>query len=82
MMFNHHWALHTRQYILDFGPVYGFWAFLPERLNYHLKQFRLNNWNRGKLEISMMRSFGKDATIGSMVRLHLSSLCNIPLCPK
>lgn len=67
MMYNHHWALHLRRHIVDFGPVYGFWAFLMERLNFTLKQFKHNNWDRGQLEISLMRSFGKDTTCGLMV---------------
>lgn len=86
-MYNHHWALHIRQQILDYGPVYGFWAFLTERLNFVLKQFKLNKWDRGRLEISMMRSFGNDSAVGSMVRFKLfttitaiNGLCNELIC--
>lgn len=67
-MYNFHWVLRLRQFIIHFGPVYGFWAFLIERLNYYLKQFRSNNWGGGKLEISMMRSFWKDAAVNAFVR--------------
>lgn len=71
MVYNFHWVLHLRQFIEDFGPVYGFWAFLTERLNYNLKQFRNNNWGGGKLEISMMRSFSRDTAIGAFVSTFL-----------
>ncbi|EIW80125.1 hypothetical protein CONPUDRAFT_155484 [Coniophora puteana RWD-64-598 SS2] len=30
---NFHWATHLSDQILDYGPVYNFWAFLSERLN-------------------------------------------------
>ncbi|KAI0072408.1 hypothetical protein K474DRAFT_1711614 [Panus rudis PR-1116 ss-1] len=64
---NHHWAIHTPLQIRDYGPVYNFWAFLMERLNKILKNFNLNNWDGGRLEISMMRAFSCDTKLKSML---------------
>ncbi|KAG1896635.1 uncharacterized protein F5891DRAFT_1192742 [Suillus fuscotomentosus] len=63
---NFHWAVHLRQQILDYGPVYNFWAFLSERLNKVLKSSNLNNWTGGQIEISMMREFAHGAQIDSL----------------
>ncbi|KAJ7148860.1 hypothetical protein C8R46DRAFT_1167134 [Mycena filopes] len=52
---NHHWAVHIPAQVLDYGPVYGFWAFLTERLNKVLKNLNSNNWSGGLLEVSMVR---------------------------
>ncbi|KAF7334183.1 hypothetical protein MVEN_02324500 [Mycena venus] len=54
---NLHWAIHVPEQIRDFGPLHGFWAFLPERLNKVLKNTNSNNWTGGRLEVSMMREF-------------------------
>jgi hypothetical protein len=64
---NHHFCIHIQQHIHDFGPVYGFWAFLTEQLNFVLKQFHLNNWDQGQLEITMMHCFGCDSALHAMV---------------
>ncbi|CDO74258.1 hypothetical protein BN946_scf184642.g3 [Trametes cinnabarina] len=45
------------QELLDYGTVYDIWAFLAERLNKLFKDFNLNNWGGGQLEITMMRAF-------------------------
>ncbi|KAJ7870113.1 hypothetical protein B0H14DRAFT_2345831, partial [Mycena olivaceomarginata] len=65
---NHHWAVHVPNQVLDFGPIYGFWAFLPERLNKVLKNLNTNNWGGGLLEVSMMREFHQMAQLDGMVR--------------
>ncbi|KAJ7846973.1 hypothetical protein B0H14DRAFT_2357355, partial [Mycena olivaceomarginata] len=65
---NHHWAVHVPDQVLDFGPIYGFWAFLPERLNKVLKNLNTNNWGGGLLEVSMMREFHRMAQLDGMVR--------------
>lgn len=71
---NHHWAVHLREQILDFGPVYGFWAFLQERLNYVLKSFKTNNRADGELEVTLMRSFSALSWIRKLVsRIFLSN---------
>ena len=65
---NHHFLVHLPAQIHDYGPVYGFWCFLGERLNKLLKSFKSNNWGGGQLEISMMREWGRDVQLHEMVR--------------
>jgi hypothetical protein len=69
---NHHWAVHTADQIRDFGPMHDFWTFLTERLNKILKNVNNNNWGGGRLEISMMRAFGRDSQFETMVRRDVS----------
>jgi hypothetical protein len=64
---NHHWAVHIPEQILDYGPVYGFWAFLTERLNKVLKSMNSNNWSGGRLEVSMMREFHRSSRLDGIV---------------
>ncbi|KAH9918949.1 hypothetical protein B0H21DRAFT_702299 [Amylocystis lapponica] len=64
---NHHYSMHVAAQIRDFGPVYNFWAFLPEHLNKVLKGFHLNNWSGGELEVSMMRAFLRSASLHNMI---------------
>jgi hypothetical protein len=66
---NHHWAVHVPEQVLDYGPLYGIWAFLTERLNKVLKNLNSNNWSGGLLEVSMMREFHRMAQLEGMVRL-------------
>lgn len=72
---NHHWAVHIPDEIMDFGPMYSFWAFLTERLNKILKNMNSNNWTGGRLEVSMMREFhrnaGLDAVVINFVSVHI-----------
>ncbi|KAJ7609570.1 hypothetical protein DFH06DRAFT_1110759 [Mycena polygramma] len=63
---NHHWAVHVPDQALDYGPLYGIWAFLTERLNKVLKNFNSNNWSGGLLEVSMMREFHRMAQLEGM----------------
>ncbi|KAJ7059203.1 hypothetical protein C8F01DRAFT_1370784 [Mycena amicta] len=65
---NHHWAVHIADQILDYGPVYGFWAFLTERLNKVLKNLNINNWTGGMLEVSMMRQFHRIAKLDFKIK--------------
>lgn len=67
MVPNHHFATHIPDQILDFGPVYGFWCFLNERLNKLFKQYNVLNWDHGKLEISLMRALNRDISLNSLV---------------
>jgi hypothetical protein len=67
---NHHWAVHIPDQILDFGPVYTFWAFLTERLNKILKNLNSNNWTGGRLEVSMMREFHRTVAFDAVVSQH------------
>ncbi|KAJ6597441.1 hypothetical protein B0H10DRAFT_2087257 [Mycena sp. CBHHK59/15] len=72
---NHHWAVHIPDEIMDFGPMYSFWAFLTEHLNKILKNMNSNNWTGGRLEVSMMREFhrnaGLDAVVINFVSVHI-----------
>ncbi|KAJ7027049.1 hypothetical protein C8F04DRAFT_965686 [Mycena alexandri] len=68
---NHHWAVHVPDQLLDYGPVYNFWAFLTERLNKLLKNLNSNNWTGGALEVSMMREFHRNGAVDSKVCLVL-----------
>ena len=54
---NHHYAVHTSEFIHDFGPVYGFWTFLFECLNKVLKSYKSNNHGLGHLEASFFCEF-------------------------
>jgi hypothetical protein len=65
---NHHYVVHLPAQIRDYGPVYGFWCFLGERLNKILKSFKSNNWGGGQLEVSMVREWGRDVQLHEMVR--------------
>src|ERR1700761_4870781 len=60
---NMHWCVHIPDQILDYGPVYGFWCFLGERLNKLLKNYNTPCWNGGRLELSMMRALHRDCRI-------------------
>ncbi|KAJ7219919.1 hypothetical protein GGX14DRAFT_355369, partial [Mycena pura] len=71
---NHHWAVHVFDQIRDYGPVYGFWAFLTERLNKVLKNMNSNNWGGGLLEVSMMREFHRMQQLDAMVRRAILEL--------
>ncbi|KAF8511920.1 hypothetical protein JB92DRAFT_2724598, partial [Gautieria morchelliformis] len=78
---NHHFLVHLPAQIHDYGPVYGFWCFLGERLNKLLKSFQSNNWGGGQLEVSMMREWGRDVQLHEMVRVHCGDLFEV-LTPK
>ncbi|KAF8482266.1 hypothetical protein JB92DRAFT_2764516, partial [Gautieria morchelliformis] len=64
---NHHYVVHLPAQIYDYGPVYGFWCFLGERLNKLLKSFKSNNWGGGQLEVSMVREWGRDVQLQETV---------------
>jgi hypothetical protein len=70
---NHHWLVHIPEQVRDFGTVYGFWAFLTERLNKILKNVNSNNWGGGRVEVSMMREFQRAAKLDGLVRNSLPS---------
>ncbi len=71
---NNHWGVHLPNQLRDFGPVYAFWTFLGERLNKLLKTFNNNSRKGGQLEVSMMRSFGRDVQLQHMVRFFTMAL--------
>ncbi|KAJ7434858.1 hypothetical protein FB451DRAFT_1466078 [Mycena latifolia] len=65
---NFHYITHIFQIIRDFGPVYGFWTFLFERLNKLLKSYDTNNHGDGELEVTFFREFHRDANLREVVR--------------
>jgi hypothetical protein len=68
---NFHYITHIFQIIRDFGPVYGFWTFLFERLNKLLKSYDTNNHADGELEVTFFREFHRDANLREVVSLYL-----------
>ncbi|OCH86190.1 hypothetical protein OBBRIDRAFT_814722 [Obba rivulosa] len=64
---NHHFITHIFTQIEDFGPVYGFWTFLFERLNKILKNYSVNNHEGGELEVTFMREFDRERRLRCMV---------------
>lgn len=64
---NHHFATHIAQQIRNYGPVYSFWCFLPERLNRVLKGYNSNGAGKGQLEISMLRAFSRESRMFDIV---------------
>ncbi|KAF8482271.1 hypothetical protein JB92DRAFT_2764526, partial [Gautieria morchelliformis] len=64
---NHHYVVHLPAQIYDYGPVYGFWCFLGERLNKLLKSFKSNIWGGGQLEVSMVREWGRNVQLQETV---------------
>lgn len=66
---NHHFSIHIGDQIRDYGPVYGFWCFLSERLNKVLKSYNLNNHDGGEMEVTIMRSFNRNQKFLDMVRV-------------
>lgn len=68
---NHHYVTHIFEQIHDYGPVYGFWTFLFERLNKLLKGYAVNNHGGGELEVTFYREFSREIRLRSMVRLEI-----------
>ncbi|KAJ7113122.1 hypothetical protein C8R44DRAFT_882146 [Mycena epipterygia] len=66
---NFHYVTHIFQIIRDFGPVYGFWTFLFERLNKLLKSYDTNNHGDGELEVTFFREFHRDAILREIQKL-------------
>ncbi|KAJ7703335.1 hypothetical protein B0H17DRAFT_1194521 [Mycena rosella] len=65
---NFHYVTHIFQNIRDFGPVYGFWTFLFERLNKLLKSYDTNNHGDGELEVTFFREFHRDANLREVLQ--------------
>ncbi|KAJ7036197.1 hypothetical protein C8F04DRAFT_1036865 [Mycena alexandri] len=70
---NFHYITHIFRIIRDFGPVYGFWTFLFERLNKLLKSYETNNHGDGELEVTFFREFHRDANLREVV-------CSLTFC--
>ncbi|EMD32048.1 hypothetical protein CERSUDRAFT_77644 [Gelatoporia subvermispora B] len=71
---NHHFMTHIFHQIEDFGPVYGFWTFLFERLNKVLKNYSVNNHDGGELEVNeLAQSSSVDGAALQDAALHESA---------
>ncbi|RDX49847.1 hypothetical protein OH76DRAFT_1350092 [Lentinus brumalis] len=64
---NHHYLTHIFDQIEDYGPVYGFWTFVFERLNKLLKSYSTSKHSGGQVEVSFMRAFMRDASLRYIV---------------
>jgi hypothetical protein len=64
---NHHYAIHTPQYVRDYGPLHEFWTFLFERLNKVLKSYKTNNRSGGELEVTFFREFHRTVLSSRLV---------------
>ncbi|KAF7293363.1 alcohol dehydrogenase [Mycena kentingensis (nom. inval.)] len=77
---NFHYITHIFRTIRDFGPVYGFWTFLFERLNKLLKSYDTNNHGNGELEVTFLREFIRDARLRELLRKYATQ--EGPLSPE
>ncbi|KAH9947414.1 hypothetical protein B0H21DRAFT_692092, partial [Amylocystis lapponica] len=64
---NFHYMTHIFDQIEDYGPVYGFWTFLTERLNKVLKSYATNNHAGGEIEVTFFRAFSRDVRLRRLV---------------
>lgn len=64
---NHHYATHTADNVRNYGPLFGFWTFLFERLNKVLKSYKTNNHSGGELEVTFFREFHRSILTSRMV---------------
>ncbi|RPD54017.1 hypothetical protein L227DRAFT_512414 [Lentinus tigrinus ALCF2SS1-6] len=60
---NHHYATHTGDFVLDYGPLREFWTFIFERLNKILKNFHNNNHEGGEIECTFFGEFHRTAAL-------------------
>lgn len=65
---NIHYVTHIFDQIPDYGPVYGFWTYLFERLNNVLKGYSVNGRAGGELEVTFFREFHRQVKLRAMVR--------------
>ena len=54
LVINMHLACHLQQFVLDYGPINGFWCYGFERFNGIIGSFPNNNQN---VAITMMKKF-------------------------
>ncbi|KAH9853892.1 hypothetical protein C2E23DRAFT_858962 [Lenzites betulinus] len=54
-------------FVLDYGPLRGFWTFVFERLNKILKGYHTNNHEGGEIEGTFFREFHRSAQLHSML---------------
>ena len=56
---NFHRSMHLLEYILTYGPVYGWWVFCYERFIGTLGKFNTNGHGGGEIEGTLMRGWWK-----------------------
>ncbi|PIL33759.1 hypothetical protein GSI_04384 [Ganoderma sinense ZZ0214-1] len=65
---NHHYATHTGDFVLSYGPLREFWTFIFERLNKILKSYKTSNHDGGQIECTFFREFHRTAELYRVVR--------------
>ena len=64
---NFHFSEHNPEFLLAFGPPYGYWGFPMEQHNGFLKKFSHNGHGGGELEATLMRGWLKYSLISDLV---------------
>ncbi|KAJ3002591.1 hypothetical protein NUW54_g5766 [Trametes sanguinea] len=72
-----HFLVHFLIFVLRFGPVYAWWAYVYERFNRWLSKVNHNGHQGGELEATMMRSWTKLHLIHDLI-VQLEGLGNPP----
>ncbi|EKM61708.1 uncharacterized protein PHACADRAFT_82948, partial [Phanerochaete carnosa HHB-10118-sp] len=70
---NIYYSTHIFDQIPDYGPMYGFWTYLFERLNNILKGYSVNGHGGGELEVTFFRKFSRQVKLRSMLN-NLSAI--------
>ena len=65
---NFHLAEHTPDFLLAYGPPYGYWGYPMEQHNGFLRQFTHNGRGGGELEATLMRGWLKYSLVSDLVR--------------
>lgn len=74
---NFHWVIHMFDQLHDYGPAYGFWSFVVERLNKFLKGYRTNSHGNGEVESTFMREFERETSLNEFTRTIARSDSNL-----
>lgn len=64
---NFHLSEHNSEFLLAYGPPYGYWGYPMERHNGFLKNFTHNGHTGGELEATLMRGWLKYTLISDLV---------------
>ncbi|KAH9924357.1 hypothetical protein B0H21DRAFT_712451, partial [Amylocystis lapponica] len=79
---NHHYSIHTADFVRDFGPLHDFWSFLFERLNKLLKSYNTNNHGDGALETTFFAEFHRTSASSRVVTLMAHQMPDQPLVQR
>ncbi|KAI0736043.1 hypothetical protein C8Q76DRAFT_297214 [Earliella scabrosa] len=69
---NHHYATHTGDFVLDYGPLREFWTFIFERMNRILKSYKTSNHEGGEIECTFFREFHRSAELYRLVCVNVT----------